>query len=104
MCIRDRPAARLAVLDCNRPARRGIAVLPGDLRGARGRRSDRDRSAASGQAWQGVIVTRAMVSLIEGDGIGPEITAATVRAIAAAGGELDWEPVSYTHLTLPTSD
>jgi isocitrate dehydrogenase (NAD+) len=34
-----------------------------------------------------------MVSLIEGDGIGPEITAATVRAIAAAGGELDWEPV-----------
>jgi len=38
-------------------------------------------------------VTRAMVSLIEGDGIGPEITAATVRAIAAAGGELDWEPV-----------
>ena len=38
-------------------------------------------------------MTRAMVSLIEGDGIGPEITAATVRAIAAAGGELDWEPV-----------
>ncbi|HEY0991171.1 MAG TPA: isocitrate/isopropylmalate family dehydrogenase, partial [Kofleriaceae bacterium] len=38
-------------------------------------------------------MTRATVSLIEGDGIGPEITAATVRAIAAAGGELDWEPV-----------
>jgi isocitrate dehydrogenase (NAD+) len=38
-------------------------------------------------------VTRKMVSLIEGDGIGPEITAATVRAVAAAGGQLDWEPV-----------
>ncbi len=38
-------------------------------------------------------MTRPMVSLIEGDGIGPEITAATVRAIAAAGGELGWEPV-----------
>jgi len=31
--------------------------------------------------------------LIEGDGIGPEITAATVRAIEAAGGQLDWERV-----------
>ena len=32
------------------------------------------------------------VTLIEGDGIGPEITAATVRAIAAAGGQIAWEP------------
>jgi isocitrate dehydrogenase (NAD+) len=31
--------------------------------------------------------------LIEGDGIGPEITAATLRAIAAAGGQLDWDRV-----------
>lgn len=31
------------------------------------------------------------VTLIEGDGIGPEISAATVRAIAAAGGKLEWE-------------
>ncbi|HEY1817107.1 MAG TPA: isocitrate/isopropylmalate dehydrogenase family protein [Kofleriaceae bacterium] len=31
------------------------------------------------------------VTLIEGDGIGPEITAATLRAIAAAGGEIEWE-------------
>jgi len=38
-------------------------------------------------------VTHPTVSLIEGDGIGPEITAATVRAIAAAGGELVWERV-----------
>jgi len=38
-------------------------------------------------------VTAATVSLIEGDGIGPEITAATVRAIEAAGGQLTWERV-----------
>jgi isocitrate dehydrogenase (NAD+) len=38
-------------------------------------------------------VTAATVSLIEGDGIGPEITAATVRAIEAAGGQLSWERV-----------
>ena len=38
-------------------------------------------------------MTRPTVSLIEGDGIGPEITAATVRAIEAAGGELGWERV-----------
>ena len=33
------------------------------------------------------------VSLIEGDGIGPEIAAATVRAVEAAGGKLTWERV-----------
>jgi isocitrate dehydrogenase (NAD+) len=38
-------------------------------------------------------VTRPTVSLIAGDGIGPEITAATVRAVEAAGGALDWERV-----------
>jgi isocitrate dehydrogenase (NAD+) len=32
-------------------------------------------------------------SLIEGDGIGPEISAATVRAVAAAGGTIEWERV-----------
>jgi len=31
------------------------------------------------------------VTLIEGDGIGPEITAATLRAIDAAGGQITWE-------------
>jgi isocitrate dehydrogenase (NAD+) len=31
--------------------------------------------------------------LIEGDGIGPEVTAATVRAVEAAGGEVVWERV-----------
>jgi len=38
-------------------------------------------------------VTRPTVSLIEGDGIGPEIAVATVRAIEAAGGSIDWERV-----------
>lgn len=33
------------------------------------------------------------VSLIHGDGIGPEITEATLRALAAAGARLEWEPV-----------
>ncbi|HEY1558597.1 MAG TPA: isocitrate/isopropylmalate family dehydrogenase [Kofleriaceae bacterium] len=31
------------------------------------------------------------VTLIEGDGIGPEIAAATVRAVDAAGGRIAWE-------------
>ena len=38
-------------------------------------------------------MTATTVSLIEGDGIGPEITAATVRAVEAAGGQLVWERV-----------
>ncbi|HEY0480453.1 MAG TPA: isocitrate/isopropylmalate dehydrogenase family protein [Kofleriaceae bacterium] len=38
-------------------------------------------------------MTAATVSLIEGDGIGPEITAATVRAVEAAGGQITWERV-----------
>jgi isocitrate dehydrogenase (NAD+) len=33
------------------------------------------------------------VSLIEGDGIGPEITAATLKALVAAGGRVEWERV-----------
>jgi isocitrate dehydrogenase (NAD+) len=36
---------------------------------------------------------RPVVSLIEGDGIGPEITRATLRAVEAAGGQIQWEPV-----------
>ena len=34
------------------------------------------------------------VTLIEGDGIGPEIAAATVRVVAAAGGQIEWERAS----------
>ncbi|MCX5748563.1 MAG: isocitrate/isopropylmalate dehydrogenase family protein [Proteobacteria bacterium] len=36
-------------------------------------------------------MSRPTVTLIEGDGIGPEITAATVRALEAAGASLVWE-------------
>ena len=36
---------------------------------------------------------RPRVCVIEGDGIGPEITKATVRAIEAVGGRVDWIPV-----------
>jgi isocitrate dehydrogenase (NAD+) len=39
-------------------------------------------------------VSRRRVSLIEGDGIGPEIASATVRAIEAAGGVVEWERVT----------
>jgi isocitrate dehydrogenase (NAD+) len=34
------------------------------------------------------------VSLIEGDGIGPEIAQATVQVIAASGGKINWERVA----------
>jgi isocitrate dehydrogenase (NAD+) len=34
---------------------------------------------------------RPTVTLIEGDGIGPEIAAATVAAIEAAGGKVEWD-------------
>jgi isocitrate dehydrogenase (NAD+) len=36
---------------------------------------------------------RPAVSLIEGDGIGPEITRATLRVVEAAGGLVEWQPV-----------
>src|SRR5262245_54075958 len=35
---------------------------------------------------------RPTVTLIEGDGIGPEIAAATLRIIDAAGGRITWDP------------
>jgi isocitrate dehydrogenase (NAD+) len=38
-------------------------------------------------------MSRVTASLIEGDGIGPEIAAATVRAVEAAGGLVDWDRV-----------
>src|SRR5262245_15511461 len=44
----------------------------------------RDRRADRGRAMR-------TVTLIEGDGIGPESSAATVRAAEAAGGKLAWE-------------
>jgi len=32
------------------------------------------------------------ITLIEGDGIGPEVTAAAVRVLEATGADLEWEP------------
>jgi len=37
-------------------------------------------------------MTRHTLTLIPGDGIGPEVTAATVRVLEAAGARIDWEP------------
>ena len=34
-----------------------------------------------------------VITLIEGDGIGPEISKATIRIIEATGVEIDWEPI-----------
>lgn len=33
------------------------------------------------------------VTLIAGDGIGPEVTAAAVKAMAATGVPIEWDPV-----------
>ena len=37
---------------------------------------------------------RHLVTLIPGDGIGPEVTAATVRAIECCGADIRWERVN----------
>jgi isocitrate dehydrogenase (NAD+) len=37
-------------------------------------------------------MSKTMITLIPGDGIGPEVAAATVRVLEAAGAELAWEP------------
>jgi isocitrate/isopropylmalate dehydrogenase len=34
------------------------------------------------------------VTLIEGDGIGPEVVASARRVIEAAGADIQWEPVA----------
>ena len=69
----------------------GIRVLSDRVRGSRERRPDRDRSHPEDPARTLSTMTTKTVSLIEGDGIGPEIAAATVRAVEAAGGKLAWE-------------
>ena len=33
------------------------------------------------------------ITLLPGDGIGPEVTEATLRVLAAAGAEFDYEPM-----------
>jgi isocitrate dehydrogenase (NAD+) len=37
-------------------------------------------------------MAKSTVTLIAGDGIGPEVTTATVRVLEAAGAEIEWEP------------
>ena len=43
------------------------------------------------------------ITVFKGDGIGPEITDCVLRILDAAGADLNYEAVSYTHLTLPTT-
>ena len=50
--------------------------------------------SASASSRESAFPSRPRVSLIEGDGIGPEITAATLHVLEAAGGHLEWEPVA----------
>ncbi len=48
----------------------------------------------------GIVVHR--VTLTEGDGIGPEITRATLTVLEATGVQLDWEPMPLCALTQDT--
>ncbi|XP_067928704.1 probable isocitrate dehydrogenase [NAD] subunit alpha, mitochondrial [Watersipora subatra] len=45
--------------------------------------------------------TRKMVTLIPGDGIGPEISAAVQKIFDVAGAPIDWEPVDVTPVQQP---
>ena len=47
------------------------------------------------------------ITVIPGDGIGPEVTQSVIAVLKAADADLEYDeqiagPVSYTHLTLPT--
>ena len=46
-------------------------------------------------------VTKKTVTLIPGDGIGPEIAAAVQRIFAAAEAPIEWEPVDVTPVKAP---
>ena len=41
------------------------------------------------------------VTLIEGDGIGPEISSAVVKVFDAAGAPITWEPVDVQPIKTP---
>src|SRR5579864_8619111 len=43
-------------------------------------------------AGESFAMSKTTITLIPGDGIGPEVAAATVRVLEAAGAELAWEP------------
>src|SRR5688500_3894036 len=79
--------SRLAVLDRDRPPRSSIRCLSRRIWSSHQRREHRSRSHSEDSAR--TLMTTA--TLIEGDGIGPEIAAATVRAVEAAGGKIQWE-------------
>ncbi len=40
------------------------------------------------------------ISLLSGDGIGPEVTQATVRAVEATGVDIEWEPLEAGSVAL----
>ena len=41
--------------------------------------------------WRKIEIMKHIITLIPGDGIGPEIVAATVRVIEATGVDIEWE-------------
>src|SRR5262245_65378660 len=51
------------------------------------------RSRSTRGRGESQVMSRRTASLIEGDGVGPEIAAATVRAVEAAGGQVSWDRV-----------
>src|SRR5690606_38526131 len=76
-----------------RPRRPGLRLLQRRQSAAprrpvsRGRGADArlGRPAALGRSFMRI------VTLLPGDGIGPEVTAATVRVLEAAGGRYEWD-------------
>jgi isocitrate dehydrogenase (NAD+) len=62
------------------------------------------KNRASSAAPCGIIVTmHHHITLIPGDGIGPEVAEATIRAVAAAGVSIDWERVDAGVAALETA-
>src|SRR5690606_17268309 len=84
-------SSRLAVFDRDRTARSSIGCVLAHLCGARERRAHRSRPHPRCTPVHSTRTVMTTVTLIEGDGIGPEIAAATVRAVDAAGGKIKWE-------------
>ena len=50
------------------------------------------RGGITGGATTQIIVAKHRITLIPGDGIGPEVTAAVVRILETAGLDVEWEP------------
>ncbi len=43
--------------------------------------------------FKGKVVDMKRITLIKGDGIGPEVVKATVKVVKAAGAQIKWEEV-----------